>query len=135
MKLIFLFLCSLVLGSDFDLFMGKNTKHWAHLQQEEELELLYRFKEVYEKNDPSRQPSFQEAKIPRVVHYIWLGPKPFPQESVENVRTWMAKNPDWKFKFWTDQDRPVPCRGMEKIVLTDYPFPFLKRCYELSENW
>ena len=53
MKLIFLFLCSLVLGSDFDLFMGKNTKHWAHLQQEEELELLYRFKEVYEKKELS----------------------------------------------------------------------------------
>lgn len=47
----------------------------------------------------------------------------------------MAKNPDWKFKFWTDRQREAPCNGMETILIKKYPFPLLGRCYDSSENW
>jgi hypothetical protein len=119
---------------DFDLLMGKNTKHWTHVDQPVDVEALTRYKELYE-----RQKELKErkslAKIPKVVHFIWLGPRSFPGESVENVRTWMAKNPDWKFKFWTDRQRDAPCNGMETILIKKYPFPMLSRCYDSSENW
>ncbi len=77
----------------------------------------------------------KETKIPKVVHFIWLGPRPFPPQSVENVRTWIAHNPDWEFKFWTDRRRDPPCNGMETIVMKEYPFPLLGNRYVASENW
>lgn len=120
---------------DFDLLMGKSTKHWDHVKTREDFEVLKRLKALYDKNKRFRFTQSRETKIPKVVHFIWLGPRPFPLESVENIRTWIAKNPNWKIKFWTDRDRPIPCTGMEKIVIRDYPFPYLGRCYESSENW
>lgn len=133
---IFLFFSCLAAHEvDFDFYMGKNTKHWAYLQEPEDIILYERFKDLYEKNEYLRLLPHKEAKIPHTVHFIWLGPHAFPAESVENVRTWIAKNPGWKVKFWTDKDRPVPCAGMEKIVFNEYPFPYLKKHYEESENW
>jgi hypothetical protein len=119
---------------DFDLLMGKNTKHWSHVAQPVDLQAMSRFKELYEKKKELRHLK-APAKIPHVVHFIWLGPRAFPGESVENVRTWMAKNPNWTFKFWTDRERDAPCHGMETILIKKYPFSLLSRCYELSENW
>jgi hypothetical protein len=133
--LILLLLMTKVFGAEFDELMGKNTKHWLHLQNPAELEALKRFKTLYDQHEHLLSEKVEGNKIPKVVHFIWLGPRSFPPESVENVRTWMAQNPDWSFKFWTDRERDPPCHGMERIVLKEYPFPFLKRCYEASENW
>lgn len=121
--------------SDFEELMGKKTHHWNHLSKQEDKLLLKLFKGVYETSKQLQLVQTSDVKIPKVVHFIWLGPKQFPPESVENIRTWMAKNPEWTFKFWTDRPRTAPCKGMETIVLEDYPFPYLKRCYETSENW
>ncbi len=119
---------------DFDLLMGKNTSHWTHVAQPIDVEALTRYKQLYERQKELKGRK-SVAKIPKVVHFIWLGPRTFPRESVENVRTWMAKNPDWKFKFWTDRQRDAPCNGMETILIKKYPFPLLSRCYDSSENW
>lgn len=119
---------------DFDLLMGKNTKHWAHVGQPIDVEALTRYRKLYERQKELRHQK-AHPKIPKVVHFIWLGPRSFPGESVKNIRTWMAKNPDWTFKFWTDRERDPPCHGMETIVMKKYSFPLLGRCYEASENW
>src|SRR4029078_2446346 len=74
-------------------------------------------------------------KIPPTVHFIWLGPKHFPPESVDNVRMWIAKNPGWKVKFWTDRKREAPCQGMEIAYVADFAFHCLEKCYRDSENW
>ncbi len=121
--------------SEFDLLMGKKTYHWNHLSKAEDKALLTLFKGLYETNKQLQLIKTTDVKIPKVVHFIWLGPKQFPPESVENIRTWMAQNPEWTFKFWTDRPRSAPCNGMETIVIETYPFPELKRCYETSENW
>lgn len=122
-------------ASDFEQLMGKETEHWKYIQQTEDKELLQKFKTLYEKNRPLLDAAVENYKIPKVVHFIWLGPRPFPPGSVENIRTWIAHHPDWVFKFWTDRDRPVPCNGMEKHYVKDFPFAFLKDCYEDSENF
>ena len=114
--------------------MGKGTSHWTNVQQEEAA-ILARYKALYEKNKGLRFTSDGPFKIPKVVHFIWLGPRSFPPGSVDNVRTWMAKNPEWEFKFWTDRDRDPPCKGMETFIITKFPFPHLASCYEQSENW
>lgn len=123
------------INDDFDELMGKNTKHWEHIKNPLEIEMLKQFRALYDQNKNLRFSTAPETKIPKVVHFIWLGPKAFPPESVENVRNWIAKNPGWKFKFWTDRPRPAPCNGMETIVINEYPFPYLESCYKSSENW
>ncbi len=120
---------------DFDLEMGLRTKHWDHIEKKEDIDDLATYRALFERNEPLVHTAKGPVKIPKVVHFIWLGPRPFPPESVVNVRSWMAQNPDWTFKFWTDRERPAPCNGMETIILKEYPFPFLERCYRASENW
>jgi hypothetical protein len=127
----------------FDIEMGCNTKHWIHVEKQQDLQDLATFRALFHRNIPLVQSPLpgdslfvdKAAKTPKVVHFIWLGPKPFPPSSVSNVRSWIAKNPDWTFKFWTDRPREAPCKGMQTIVLKEYPFPFLERCYRASNNW
>lgn len=120
---------------DFYSLMGKKTKHWNYLTQEEDRSFLEACKEVYEKTHQELVTARKSVKIPKIVHFIWLGPRPFPPESVENVRTWMAHHPDWTFKFWTDRNRPTPCRGMHKQLVQDCSFSRLQSCFVQSQNY
>jgi hypothetical protein len=120
---------------DFESLMGKGTKHWSHVHQEVDRQLIDQAHRLYTQGRELQFLKASVGKIPRVVHFIWLGPRPFPPESVQNIRSWMAQNPDWTFKFWTDRLRDAPCNGMETVVVKQYPFPLLGRCYEASENW
>jgi mannosyltransferase OCH1-like enzyme len=40
--------------------------------------------------------------IPKLIHYTWVGPRPFPAEGKENLERWRALCPDYDFQFWTD---------------------------------
>ncbi len=119
----------------FDIAMGSETKHWVHIEKKVDKDDLAVFRALFHQNAPLVKTASGPVQIPKVVHFIWLGPRSFPPESVSNVRSWMAQNPDWKFIFWTDRPREAPCHGMETIVLKEYPFPYLSRCYASSENW
>lgn len=123
------------LEEDFDILMGKNTSHWPNLQRKEDIAALAQFKTLYEKNKDLRFKISDQTKIPKTVHFIWLGPRPFPPQSVENVRTWIAHNPGWTFKFWTDRDRDPPCNGMKVSFVDAFRFQFLEDCYKDSQNW
>jgi hypothetical protein len=120
---------------DFDTLMGKNTRHWHFVAQEKDIAFLLFAKEIYEKNKDAESSCQDHYKIPPVIHFIWLGPKHFPPKSVENVRTWIAQNPGWKVKFWTDRARVPPCEGMEMVYVSDFSFQKLGRQFSESENW
>ncbi len=122
-------------AQNFYSLMGQETKHWNYVAREEDRNFLETCKEVYAKTFDELMTARKIVKIPKVVHFIWLGPKPFPPESVENVRTWMAQHPDWTVKFWTDRDRPLPCRGMQKVFVKDFAFTRLERCFVQSQNY
>ncbi len=134
----FLLCCSFLFAkeeSEFDILMGKETKHWDFVAQESDILFLSSAKEVFEKHKAVQFTQEGPYKIPPVIHFIWLGPKPFPPQSVDNVRTWIARNPGWRVKFWTDRKREVPCAGMEIIDVADFSFRSLEKCYRESENW
>jgi hypothetical protein len=120
---------------DFDALMGKETSHWSHVKQAQDVETLQWAKTLYQKNKPAQFVKEGPFKIPPVIHFIWLGPRSFPPESVQNVRTWIAQNPGWKVKFWTDREREPPCLGMETVLIQNSHFAKLGKCYEASQNW
>jgi len=121
--------------SEFEQQMGKGTEYWIHISKLEDVQALKKFEALYEKNKIYRFTEEGEFRIPKVIHFIWLGPAPFPPQSVENVRSWIAKHPNWKVKFWTDRDRFAPCNSMEVCDANQFPFLFLRHCFEESKDW
>ena len=120
---------------EFDLHMGKETKHFQYLDKPEDFAQLDLFKKIYDQHHKFLAQASGENKIPKVIHFIWLGPRPFPAESVENVRMWIAHHPDWTVKFWTDRDRHLPCYGMKKENANRFSFTLLGKEYASSTNW
>lgn len=126
----------LTLESDFESLCGKFTECWEHIAFQEEPPELQVYKSLYEKN---KELQFQKLtahpRVPSIIHFIWLGPKNFPLESIKNVRAWMQLHPDFTFLFWTDRERPCPCPGMTRMLVQDFPFTRLKNYFESSTNY
>lgn len=122
-------------SDDFKALMGENKSVWQHVETAEDYRNLEIFKTLYEKNLAREVSKESTLKIPKVIHFIWVGPNPFPKESVDNVRSWMERHPDWTYKFWTDRKRPLPQKGMEFHLVSDFEFSALKECFEDSDNY
>lgn len=54
--------------------------------------------------------------VEKLVHRLWLGPKPMPERYVEFGKQWKAMNPDWQVIEWTRKTIP-PMRNQE--ILND----------------
>jgi glycosyl transferase-like sugar-binding protein len=54
--------------------------------------------------------------IPRVIHRIWLGDAPMPEEHRRFGENWRRHHPDWAMRTWTDRDLPrlVPGRVVRR---------------------
>lgn len=48
--------------------------------------------------------SFKKIRIPKIIHQIWVGPKPIPESYKKFQQTWKYFHPDWIYKLWTDKD-------------------------------
>lgn len=83
---------------------------------------LARIEREYTKNiDYLFGPSLHH--IPKVLHFIWIGPKEFPPNSSVNLESWRHFHPRWRIIFWTDsKSRPLPIAGMERRLIQKYDF-------------
>ncbi|ESO88190.1 hypothetical protein LOTGIDRAFT_234732 [Lottia gigantea] len=52
-------------------------------------------------------------KIPKIIHQTWKSTA-VPQMFVPWVKTWMKRNPDWEYWFWTDE-------ATRKFIADKYP--------------
>lgn len=120
---------------DFEVLTGKDLPTWSYVQTRQDAEYLAFFKQIYEERKNLLDASSESSRIPKIAHFIWIGPLPFPRASVENIRTWMAKNPDWTFYFWTDRERPSPLPEMQIRRTQDLSFLKLKNCYAKSDSY
>jgi mannosyltransferase OCH1-like enzyme len=44
------------------------------------------------------------TEIPRLIHRVWLGPDPLPEEFAHYGETWRRHHPEWEIRLWTDAD-------------------------------
>ena len=101
----------------------------------QDLQDLREFSEDYQKkiqylNEPHR------GTIPKVIHFVWLGPKPFPSISIQNVISWKTHHPNWQFILWTDsKEREPPIPGMEIRLVQEYDFGSLQPLIESTNYW
>lgn len=42
--------------------------------------------------------------IPKIIHFIWLGPTPIPEYAKSNISKWKELYPDYEIKLWVDID-------------------------------
>jgi mannosyltransferase OCH1-like enzyme len=59
-------------------------------------------KKLYKDNALNAAP-FKHPRIPKVIHHIWLG-SPYPEKYGALRDTWLANNPGWEYKLWTEED-------------------------------
>lgn len=45
-----------------------------------------------------------ENKIPKIIHYIWLGGKPIPERDKQFIDNWKKLHPDFEFKLWNESN-------------------------------
>lgn len=64
------------------------------------IEVLNRFKEIYQKNRLDNQVS--NRSIPKIIHQIWLG-SPFPEKFKYWQNLIKRLHPGWQYILWTDK--------------------------------
>lgn len=100
---------------------------------QQDREVLDFYAGVYEKNVHRNH---AQSVIPKTLHFIWLGPSPFPIQSVRKIKLWKKAHPDWELFFWTDSRySPLPVEGMQRRLVTELPFALLSEEFYESDNW
>lgn len=42
--------------------------------------------------------------IPKIIHHVWLGPKPVPDQEQKFIESWEKLHPDYDFIMWNDSN-------------------------------
>lgn len=50
-----------------------------------------------------------ENKIPKIIHYIWLGGNPLPKVAEECIESWKKYCPDYEIKRWDESNLNIDC--------------------------
>jgi mannosyltransferase OCH1-like enzyme len=122
-------------SGDFEVMMGKETEAWQYVQTPEDFQRIDFFKNNFDKQISAVRSPSRTQKIPKVFHFIWLGPKEFPSSSLEKIEKWSELHPDWTIKFWTDINRPAPLKKMKRQLVEDFPFQFVADPFYQSDNY
>jgi len=56
--------------------------------------------------------------IPKLLHYIWTGPAPLPNQHRLYVEGWRRVMPDWRIVAWTDADIDWSVRYLQQAYAT-----------------
>ena len=120
---------------DFNALMGAHTAAWQFVETEEDDENIAFFKELFEKRVLDQPKERRENGIPRLIHWIWFGPHPFPKKSVKNIASWIKHHPGWEFKFWTDRERKAPHPHMKLCSISDLQLSYLTKEFASSDNY
>ena len=43
------------------------------------------------------------CKIPKIIHQIWIGPKPLPNQYKEFSQKMIEMHPDWEYHLWGNE--------------------------------
>ncbi|MBS0586225.1 MAG: hypothetical protein JSR76_08040 [Verrucomicrobia bacterium] len=102
---------------EFQKGMGKNL-FFATKEDEE----AYRtFEALYEKNKAKPQ----KEETPKKIHLVWVGPNPYPEQSLSYLKSWQGFHPTWPINLWSDREREelpsfVTVRLITKELLEPY---------------
>ncbi len=77
-------------------------KDFPHILDRDDYKTVYGiFKNLYEKHNFKTIDQSKGARIPKIIHVMWLGGK-LPSEFEAYVASWKKYHPRWTTLFWTD---------------------------------
>ncbi|MCK4934728.1 MAG: hypothetical protein KAR79_03990 [Simkaniaceae bacterium] len=120
---------------DFKKLMGFDFNAAKFVQTIEDQKNFTYYQSIYEANKKYLWEVSNKQRIPKIIHFIWLGPESFPMKSIDNINSWILHHPDWKIKFWTDQKKEAPHPNMEVVVVDKSHFTNLYEEYLDSKNY
>ena len=102
---------------------------------EKDVEELRAMEEDYNRDiDYLCKPSLHS--VPKIIHFIWIGPRSFPKSSIRNLKSWKRFHKKWKIYFWTDsEDRPLPMSGMKRRLIQDFDFGPFTDLIASTDSW
>jgi len=126
----------------FKTMMGqRGSSSWSNLSQKQ----LWKERSVKENFEKAYDQYIRAIKylskpavntVPKNIHFIWIGPKPFPKDSIKNLISWKKHHPTWKFFLWTDDPkRELPIKGMRRCLISNLGLGPFQRFFEESDNW
>ena len=68
----------------FKEYMGKETNLWQYVQDSDLFTLQF-FEDIFSHKLQGLASSDSNFSIPKVLHIIWIGPKPFPETSLSLI--------------------------------------------------
>lgn len=74
--------------------------------------------------------------IPKIVHYIWFGGKPFPKKVQKCIDSWHKYLPDYEFKLWNEDTFDVNSVEFTKQAYANKKWAFVSdyvRMYALNK--
>ncbi len=111
------------------------------------------FKKIYEENSFKNIVPKKEARIPKIIHIMWLGGK-LPDEYISYVKSWAIYHQSWTILFWTNntinndqgnefcenfdqlKKRLLSTKGGERIVINTNGLTFDNRIfYDQARNY
>lgn len=118
---------------NFMKLMGKGKRCWKYIKTKQDLADLKEFEELYEKGR-KKIPS-ETLLIPEIIHFIWLGPKEYPETSKRYLQTFIEKHPGWRIILWSDRERDLPCTGIEYKRVDENLLGEFQALYQDSDNF
>lgn len=74
--------------------------------------------------------------IPKIIHYIWFGGKPFPNKVLKCIESWHKYLPDYEFKLWNEDTFDVNSVKFTKQAYANKKWAFVSdyvRMYALNQ--
>ena len=63
--------------------------------------------------------------IPKIVHYIWFGGKPFPEKVQRCIESWQKYLPDYEFRLWNEETFDVNSVEFTKQAYANQKWAFV----------
>ncbi|KKP29179.1 MAG: hypothetical protein UR12_C0013G0009 [candidate division TM6 bacterium GW2011_GWF2_30_66] len=108
---------------DFDTSM-QSEKYKSKIDSNRPLFNFFRY--YYDKNSLDTAIPQEICKVPKILHYIWLGKK-LPEQYMQYLNSWFKYQPDWTYVFWVDNSKNYDLGELKNFDLDD-----LKKYLEAS---
>ncbi|MEQ9115706.1 MAG: glycosyltransferase [Rickettsiales bacterium] len=89
---------------DFDKSMGVENypQYKLMMRHQDGKKILDFYRDLFNKNFYSSQNN--QSQIPKIIHQIWIGPRPVPEIYKKYAEGCKKLHPDWEYKLWTQEE-------------------------------
>ena len=76
-----------------------------------------------------------ENKIPKIIHYVWVGGKPKPDSVLKCIESWKKFCPDYEIKEWNESTFDINSNMFVKEAIENRKFAFASDYIRLYALW